>query len=206
MNVEELCERFGIGLTGGIATGKSTVANMILKHGYIVIDADVLSRLVMSPGTTEYVAILSLLGDVKQSESPELDRARIRDLIFSDQALKRDFEKIVHRGIRERLGEELAAAGLLASPRPWFYEAALLYEANRAAEFSAIWATVCDEKTQLERLMARDHIDANTARSFLANQMPAREKAGRADVVIDTDVSMADLSARVEAAIDSLAK
>lgn len=204
MDARALLKSHGIGLTGGIATGKSTVAGLLRARGYLVVDADQLARAVVAPGTPGFEQVVTSFGAGVVTADGSLDRAKLRAIVFKDAEARRRLEAITHPLIRAALAEALAAAGLLETPRPFFYEAALLVETGTHGDFRALWATHCPRKTQLARLMGRDGSTRADAERALASQMPAAEKAARADVAIDTDCTLDELARRVDAALASL--
>lgn len=204
MDARALVKSHGIGLTGGIATGKSTVAGLLRARGYLVFDADQLARAVVAPGTPGFEQVVTSFGAGVVAPDGSLDRARLRAIVFKDAEARRRLEAITHPLIREGLADALAAAGLLETPRPFFYEAALLVETGTQGDFRALWATQCPRETQLARLMGRDGAERADAERALASQMPAAEKAARADVAIDTNCTLDELARRVDTALATL--
>jgi dephospho-CoA kinase len=202
--VAELVKRYGTALTGGVATGKSTVAALVRRAGVVVIDADELARQVTAPGTPGLAAVAATFGQDLVTAAGELDRKRLGALVFAAPEKRRQLEALLHPRIREALGERLTALGLVDRPRPFVYEAALIYEAGRAGEFRAVWATDCPRPVQLERLMKRNGIDAAAAERIVASQWPSAEKAARADVTIATDVPLETLAETVSRLVRTL--
>jgi dephospho-CoA kinase len=204
MDARALLKSHGIGLTGGIATGKSTVAGLLRARGYLVVDADQLARAVVAPGTPGLAQVVASFGAGVVAPDGSLDRAKLRAIVFKNAEARGRLEAITHPLIRETLAEALAAAGLLETPRPFFYEAALLVETGTHGDFRALWATHCPRETQLARLMERDGASRADAERALASQMPAAEKAARADVALDTSCAIDELARRVDAALATL--
>lgn len=203
VNSIELTKRWGIGLTGGIACGKSTVAAMLREEGYLVIDSDQLAREAVEPGSAGLQKIIRKFGEEVLLEDGSLNRKLMGEIVFSDPEKKRALESIVHPAIFLLLHEKLEKH-LAADPRPWFYEVPLLFETNAGSRFQQVWAVYCPRETQISRLIARDNIDATMAEKILSNQMPADIKASKADVAIDTDVPMDELRTRVLTALAGL--
>jgi dephospho-CoA kinase len=199
-----LVKRWGIALTGGVATGKSTLATIIRDAGHPVIDADALARNVTAPGTPGLAVIAATFGRDYLNEDGTLARRRLGALVFSDAQAKATLEKITHPLIRAALGAELESIGIADRPRWFFYEAALVIETGKAKDFAAVWCTVCPAAVQEERLMRRDGIPVEAARRVIASQMPAQAKASAADVVIDTDRSPQEVKANVLRALANL--
>ena len=201
---QDLIKRYGIGLTGGIATGKTTVARILQAHGVTVIDADLLSRSISARGTPGYLSLVQTFGaEILADDGGDIDRGRLGKIIFADPAQRQRLEAITHPLIAAALERELHRAGLFDQPKLFVYEAALIFETHGEGRFARIWATFCDERTQLERLVMRDHRTEAAARSMIASQMPAKEKALRADVVFDTSAPLATVERAVEEALSA---
>ena len=191
-------KRYGIGLTGGIATGKSTVARLLEARGYHVIDADQLARAVTAPGSLGLAQIVAQFGAEVLSPSGELNRARLGQIVFTKPELRQQLEQITHPLIRAALLAKVEALDLDHQPKYFFYEAALILEIGSAADYAQIWSTVCAPELQLERLKQRSGIDDERAKAIIANQMAASEKARRADQVIHTDGSLDSVAVQVD--------
>jgi dephospho-CoA kinase len=174
-----------VGLTGGIATGKSTVAKMLRELGCVIIDADVLAREVVEPGEPAYEDIVAEFGsDVTQADG-SLDRKRLGAIVFADAARRKRLEAMTHPRIRERFARRLQElteqgfAGLV------FFDAAVMIESGNYRNMDRLVVVATDEVTQRERLQGRDGIGADEAARRMASQMPVAEKAKLADHVID---------------------
>lgn len=174
-----------IGLTGGIACGKTTVAEELRRRGYIVLDADAVSRALTRPGGEGLPPIREAFGDAVFSPDGALDRRALAALIFGDARKRQALNAILHPLIMAVLAKQRERA-LARGPLPIFEDIPLLYEIGGEKNVDAVWVVYCDEKTQLSRLMARDHCAEEEALSRVRSQMPAAEKARRADAVIDT--------------------
>jgi len=185
-----------IGLTGGIASGKSAVAGMLRDLGAPVVDADLVARQVVEPGTPALAEIVARFGADMVDADGRLDRKRLADEVFSDLTARRDLNAITHPRIAQASAAafaELAAAGHAVA----IYEAALLVE-NRAHErLDGLIVVAVPEEIQVERLRARDGIDEAAARARLAAQLPLRDKVAVADWVIDNGGSLEETRARV---------
>ncbi len=173
-----------IGLTGGIASGKSSVARYFEERGATVIDADQLSRQAVSPGTPVLERIVAVFGRQVLLPDNRLDRKRLGAIVFSDPEKRRQLEQIIHPEIK-RLSEERIAAAAAAGQRLVFYMAPLLIEAGTAERFDEIWVVTVSPQIQLERLMARDGISPDEALRIISSQMPLAEKERCGRVVID---------------------
>ena len=182
-----------IGLTGGIATGKSTVAKILRNMGYTVIDADELARDVTRPGEPALDEIVKHFGPDVLGSDHKLNRERLRTIVMSNPAERKALEGITHPAIHNKFKEQIETSDIMSGDGPFYYEAALLFEASRDGLFKEIWATYCPETIQLVRLTERSGLSNDEAIRILASQMPAAIKAQKASRVIDTDCSLDEL-------------
>jgi len=173
-----------IGLTGGIASGKSTVARVLEEYGAAVIDADRLAREVVMPGMPAYAAIIAEFGAGILNSDRTIDRKALGRIVFADPEARRRLEGITHPAIRRRAEEKLAELQQSGNPVA-FYMAPLLVEAGATSRVDEIWVVYTDRETQLTRLMRRDGIGRDEALQRLAAQMPMDEKKKYGTVVID---------------------
>lgn len=204
MILQDVSKKYGIGLTGGIATGKSVVAKIIRDLGCRVWDADQLSRLVVEPGGPALAAIVAAFGGSVLDQSGALDRRRMREVVFESEEKRRTLERIVHPAIASKLEEELIREGLHQKKEYWFYEAALLIETGNHKRFNSIWLTHCSKSVQVSRLMSRDDISEDEALRIISSQMSFQKKQRFASFVIDTDQTIATLTSRIKAELDNL--
>jgi dephospho-CoA kinase len=188
-----------IGLTGGIATGKSSVARYFSEQGVPVIDADQLSRKVVLPGSPALVQIVSLFGRDILDHDGALNRKRLGALIFSNQEQRRHLESILHPAIR-KLSEERITEAAAAGHQRLIYMAPLLIEAGVTNRVDDVWVVTLRPEIQLERLMRRDNISREQAERVIASQMPLAEKERYGSVVIDNSGSEAETRILVAAA------
>ncbi len=177
-----------LGVTGGIATGKSFVTSLFGELGAAVVNADELARLAVAPGSPALEALVGRFGSGILSEDGSLDRGRLAAIIFSDEAARADLDRITHPAIA-RLAEERLAALRAAGPVLVVYEAPLLFEAGAESRVDGILVVTATPEVQLQRLMARDALDVDAARSRISAQMPLAEKVARADYVVDNSGS-----------------
>jgi dephospho-CoA kinase len=186
--------RLRIGLTGGIASGKSTVAARFMELGVPVIDADESSRRVVAPGQPGLERVVQKFGPGILTVTGELDRAALRTLIFSFPEKRRELEAILHPLIREDMDRlELSAIGpylVLAIP--------LLVEGGPRDRVDRVLVVDLDEATQLQRLMARDSITQAQANAILAAQASRASRLKAADDVLSNSGSVADLRQAVD--------
>ena len=193
-----------VALTGGIATGKSHVLEGLRRRGVPCLDADVLAHGVEAAGTEATHAIEARFGDGVLAKDGSVDRAKLGPIVFADGVARRDLEAIVHPAVYRAITAGLRAFELTGSPRLAVVDVPLLFESGRASDFDTVIATVCNPDIQLARLIARGISDAG-ARQRLAAQLPAAEKATRANHVIDTSGTFEETDAQVDKVLQALA-
>lgn len=173
-----------IGLTGGIATGKSTVAALLAARGAAVIDADRLAREVVEPGSPGLAEIVEAFGAGVLDGAGGLDRGAVGGLVFADETARRRLEAITHPRIRQLMGERAATA--LSGPAPLVVlDIPLLFEAGRTDGLGGVMVVWCPADLQVARLRTRDGLDAAEAARRVGAQLPIDEKRRRATWVID---------------------
>lgn len=184
-----------IGLTGGIASGKSTVARLFGELGVRWVDADDIAREVVAPGEPALKAIVDRYGDTILNREGRLDRSALRDIVFANEKERRWLEATTHPRIRERLTTRLALLQQQDSPYVLLVSP-LLFESGQADMVQRKLVVDVAEDVQMERAMARDKIDADQAKAILGSQMPREKRLSLADDVL---VNEGDLSALVDA-------
>lgn len=184
-----------VALTGGIASGKSTVATELAARGAIVIDADVLAREVVEPGTSALAAIIDRFGADVLSDG-QLDRARLAEIVFADPLARRDLERIVHPAVRARAAELERAAGAAAVV---VHVIPLLVETGQQEDFDLVVTVDVDHETQIQRLMTRNGFTRAAAESRVAAQASREDRRIAADVVLDNTGSVTQLREQVDA-------
>jgi dephospho-CoA kinase len=186
--------RLRIGLTGGIASGKSTVAQRFIELGVPVIDADAASRAVVAPGTPGLKEVIERFGPRVIAGDGELDRRALRDLIFTDPAARRDLEGILHPLIRADMEQSAAAAQgpyvVMAIP--------LLVEGGSRDRVDRVLVVDVDEAVQLERVMTRDGGSLEQARAILSSQAPRSARLAAADDVLLNSGTVTELRQAVD--------
>jgi dephospho-CoA kinase len=179
-----------IALTGGIATGKSVTLRRLAELGAHTIDADVLAREAVAPGTPGLAAVVARFGSDVLDSQGRLDRARLGSIVFADASARADLEHIIHPAVYTAIEDWFAAkakeAATTAAPIVAIADIPLLYETGQAGLFDLVVVAACPPEVQLERLMARDGLSETDARRRLAAQLPIDDKRARADIVIDT--------------------
>lgn len=189
-----------IALTGGIASGKSTVARRLVEHGAVLIDSDVLARRVVEPGTPGLTAIREVFGDEMLRADGTLDREALGARIFHDDEARRQLNAIVHPAVKE-LGARLREEAVTANPAAIVvHDIPLLVEAGRADEpFDLIIVTEAPKKTRIARLVDERGLDFAHADARVEAQATDEERRAIADVVIDTSGSIAKTMSQVDA-------
>ncbi|PPL20542.1 dephospho-CoA kinase [Microterricola pindariensis] len=188
-----------IGLTGGIASGKSTVARRLVQHGAVLVDADVLARKAVEPGTPALAAICEAFGDQVLRADGSLDREKLGAIIFHDDAARDTLNAIVHPAVRE-LGEKMKAEAVAADPDVVIvHDIPLLVEAGRAGEgFDKIVVVEAPKKTRVARLVEERGLDPAHAVARVEAQASDEERRAVADVVIDADGTLAHTMSQVD--------
>ncbi|MCS7088559.1 MAG: dephospho-CoA kinase [Thermoflexales bacterium] len=184
-----------IGLTGNIATGKSTVAAMLQELGATVINADQIAREVVVPGTPAFAAIVQRFGPSVVQPDGFLDRRALGRIVFADQSRLRELESIVHPPVRAMIRERLASAPHNSIV---VLEVIRLFESGLDALCDAVWVTHCSEEQQRARLIRERGFSADEAEQRIRIQSSPSEKIARADVVIDTGGSLEETRRQVE--------
>jgi len=188
-----------IGLTGGIASGKSTVARLFAALGTVVIDTDVIARELVAPGQPALKEIRAAFGAGVLGSDGQLDRRAMRQLVFADDAARRHLETILHPRIQHAVLQQLATASgayvLVVVP--------LLTESPLRQQLDRILVVDCDEATQIDRLLARDAESEEQARRMLASQASRKQRLAIADDIIDNNSTIEALTAQVSALHDS---
>lgn len=186
---------FAVGLTGGIASGKTTISNLFARRGVPVIDTDVVSRGLLEPGEQAYGQVRAHFGDEVVDGDGRIRRARLREIVFGDRREKAWLETMLHPLIYQRSLDTIRQHRrddyvLVVIP--------LLFETNFQSLVDRILVVDCPAEVQIERLIARDGIDADLARKMIAQQLTNAERVARAHDVIDNSRDDADLDAEVE--------
>ena len=186
------------GLTGGVASGKSTVACMFEQCGARIIDADRLAHELSRAPLPAYKEIVSRFGTEILDSYGEIDRKRLGPIVFSDAEKLRQLSAILHPRILERLEELAACHRILAPGAVILVDAALIYEAGIEKRFSKMLVAWCRPEQQLERLIATAALPRAEAERRIAAQMPVEEKRRRADYLLDCSGSLAGTRQQVE--------
>ncbi|MCC3647408.1 MAG: dephospho-CoA kinase [Bacillota bacterium] len=175
-----------VGLTGGIASGKSTVSSLLIKKGYTVIDADIEARLAVEKGEEAYQEILRHFGERVLLKDGSIDRAELGSIIFHNETERKALNSIVHPAVRKRMtAKKEQAIGrkeqLIILDIPLLFESKLQYMCDKTLLVYA------DEDIQLQRLMQRNQLSEKEAMARIQSQMPLKDKKALADAVIDNN-------------------
>ncbi len=185
---------FIVGLTGGIGSGKTTVANIFAAYGVTLIDADIIARDIVKPQTPALVKIVERFGNNYLGADGYLDRAKLREKVFNDSTAKQWLNNLLHPLIRSTIGKELSAAKsaycLLIAP--------LLIENKLTHYVNRVLVVDVDEKTQLTRAMLRDNNSQTLIKNIMKSQLPRQERLAVADDIIDNTVALDKVHKQVE--------
>jgi dephospho-CoA kinase len=191
-------EFFSVGLTGGVGSGKSTIAGMLLRHGAGVVDADAIAHELTQPDGAAIDGIRQAFGEAAIAANGALDRDWMRARAFTDTAARRTLEQVLHPLIRaasNQRAEEHAAAG---SPYVVFVIPLLVESGDTRGRFNRVLVIDCSEATQLARVCSRPGIDAGVARGILAAQATRAQRLAAADDVLFNEAPLHEISTRVE--------
>jgi dephospho-CoA kinase len=185
-----------VGLTGGIGSGKSIVARMLEERGAVVVDADVLAREAVAPGTSGHEAVVERFGANVLAPGGELDREALAAIVFADPAARRDLEAIVHPEVRRLFADGCEA--YRDRDAVVVFSAPLLVETGMHTAFDVLVLVAAPVETQIERLLRDRGMSEEQARARIAAQAPLDEKAAAADVIVHNDGTLESLEQHVE--------
>ena len=191
-----------VALTGGIATGKSHCLARFAALGVPVIDADVLARAAVEPGSPGLAAVVSRFGPSVLRPDGTLDRAELGRVVFADPSARADLEAIVHPEVYRRIRDWFAA--LPPDTAVAIADIPLLFETGHERDFDRVIVCAAEPDVQVRRVMRRDRLSEAEARARVAAQRPIGEKIARADYVVRTDGTFAETDAQVETVAASL--
>jgi len=192
-----------VGLTGGIATGKSAVSSIIKAHDVPLIDADILARRVVLPGTRAHSQIIFTFGSSILLPDGAIDRAKLGSEIFNDKAKREKLNAIVHPAVRRAIIWDIVMFWLKGE-KLCVVDVPLLIEAGLWKWVGKVVVVYCSEELQLQRLMSRDKSSIDAASSRMKSQLPVSEKIKYADHVVDNSGSFKDLEQQVDALLRQL--
>ncbi|MFW6264544.1 MAG: dephospho-CoA kinase [Bacillota bacterium] len=184
-----------IGLTGGIASGKSTVSNYLQDLGAVIIDADKIARTVLEKGEQAYKEVVDFFGKDILKENAEIDRSKLGKLIFSEKKYRNKLEEITHPVIIKKINKKIEE--YRENNRIIILDAPLLFEVGLDKDVDQTWLVYVDKETQINRLMSRDNISKDEAIKRIEAQLPIEKKKEMADIVIDNRKGRENLKTEV---------
>ena len=185
-----------VALTGGIATGKSTVLARLRQHGIRTIDADILAREVVVPGAPAHAAVVTRFGVEVLDATGAIDRRALAAIVFADPVARRDLEALVHPAVYDAITGWFAA--LPVETTLAVADIPLLYETGRDGDFDVVVVVACPPEEQVRRVVARDGATEAEARARMAAQWPIERKVAAADHVIWTTGTRAETERQVD--------
>ncbi len=187
-----------IGLTGGIASGKTTISNILKELGAIIIDADKIARKVVEKSSPALKDIEENFGRDVLFKNGKLDRKKLGNIVFNDTGSLKKLNEIIHPYIVEKIIDEINHYKKTYNNRVIILDAALLIELNLMDLVEEVWLIVVPEEMQLGRLVERDNISANQAQKRIDAQIPLEDKKKYADLIIDNSKDLTYLQAQIE--------
>ena len=185
-----------VGVTGGIGSGKSTVARLLEKRGAVDFDADLLAREAVAPGTPGHAAVIERFGADVLAPGGELDREALASIVFADPSARRDLEQIVHPEVRRLFAE--GSEAYRDTDRVVVFSAPLLVESGMHTAFEILVVVSATVATQIERLMRQRGMSETSIRARIDAQAPFEDKAAVADFIVDNEGTLDELESQVE--------
>lgn len=193
-----------IGITGSIGTGKSTVSNYLISKGYSVVDADKISKGAYNIGSNGYKAILEVFGEEILNSNGEVDRKKIKKIVFDNSNMLQRLNMAIHPIIINEIEKEIEI--LLESQNVVFLDAPLLIETELHKKVDKIIVVICDKNEQINRIIKRDKITADMAISIINSQMSIDEKLKFADYIVYNNSTIENLYSQVDEIILEIKK
>ncbi|MFD1176830.1 dephospho-CoA kinase [Paenibacillus puldeungensis] len=187
-----------IGLTGGIATGKSTVSRMLTSRGAALIDADVIARQIMEPGHRVLAAVVDRFGQAVLLPDGTLNRKKLGEIVFSHPDERKALEQLTHPAIRTEMKKRMEELEAEKPHRLVVADIPLLYESGLESLYEAIMVVYVPRELQLARLMNRDELSREEAEARLKAQMDIEQKKERADILIDNSRGLEETERQIE--------
>lgn len=183
-----------LGLTGGIATGKTTAANILKDFGAEIVDADIIAHKIMEPDGPAYSDVVQFFGNNILNDDGSINRNKLGEIVFSNSELRQKLEKITHPIIIKEIEERLENDNNIVLVAP------LLFEVGLERLVDVVWVIYCSRLTQIKRLKNRDNLDDNAANIRIDAQMPLQEKIENADLAIENEGSIEELKSKLRVA------
>lgn len=180
-----------IGVTGGIASGKSTISNIIKNLGFTVVDADLAARVVVEPGQSAYNEVVATFGSDILNQDGSINRAQLGAIIFNNEEKRLKLNEIVHPAIRAYMNSQKEEA-FARGEKVVFMDIPLLFESKLTNTVDVSLLVYVDDEVQLKRLMERNNLSEEEALARIRSQMPLSEKRALADEMIDNNGSIED--------------
>jgi dephospho-CoA kinase len=187
-----------IGLTGGIGSGKTTVTDFLQRKGYQVIDADEVAREIVQPGTEVLSELVTHFGEAILQSDGSLNRQKLAELAFKNSAQKEVLDRITHGAIMETISEQIKNIQSQQKPKLIFVDAALLIETGLYKKMDEVWLITTQEDLRIQRVMSRDHMDADKVKQRILAQMSDKQKEGYATRMINNSDSKDKLYEKIE--------
>jgi len=187
-----------IGITGGIGSGKSTVTQFLKERGYHIVDADLISREIVEPGSVVLGKLVEHFGPTVRLPDGSLDRQKLAELAFADPGQKEILDRITHGAILDEITSRIHKISKDLNPSLVFVDAALLIETGLYKSMDEVWLVIAPEAQRLERVIARDRMDVNEVKRRIALQMTDSQKATHAFRMIDNSGTKKDLYGAIE--------
>jgi len=187
-----------IGLTGGIASGKSTVSNYLINKGYQVIDADNIARAVVKKGSIGLEKIVNVFGNSILLENGSLDRKKLREIVFNDKDALNQLEEITHPLIIDRIKDNIKVMRENEMINIVFLDCPLLFEMSLEHLVDEVWLVSTTIQKQISRIVERDDTTESKARNIINQQMPLDQKAEKSDVIIENNSSIDILKSKID--------
>ncbi|KQL55406.1 dephospho-CoA kinase [Heyndrickxia shackletonii] len=191
-----------IGLTGGIASGKSTISNMLREKGFTIIDADIAAREVVNIGEEAYLAIVKEFGEEILQEDLTINRGKLGAIVFNQEEKRLLLNSIVHPAVRKYMNAKKEEA-LLSGKNTVILDIPLLFESKLTYMVEKTILVYVDEQIQLKRLMERNHFSEAEAKARISAQMPLKDKIPLADAVIDNNGNITETEKQLNRLINS---
>ncbi|PNZ39085.1 dephospho-CoA kinase [Mammaliicoccus vitulinus] len=189
-----------IGLTGGIATGKSTASNILKERGFYIVDADIASRKAVAKGSTGLKQVQEVFGDQAIIDG-EMNRQYVGSVVFKDEAMRLKLNNIIHPIVRDIMDAEKKFG--LEKGKKVIMDIPLLFENKLQDTVDETWLVYTTEETQISRLKQRNQLSDDEATSRIQSQMPIEEKKQLADEIIDNNGTLEELAQNIETLIES---
>lgn len=189
-----------IGITGGIATGKSTVTNYLRQKGYTVVDADEAARAVVAPMSLGIDKVIDAFGQQIVKGDGQLDRELLGKLIFKDEAKRDQLNQLLHPLIMDWMDQQIAQA----EAEIVFVDVPLLYEVGYDQKVDQVWLVYVNRMIQLQRLMERNHLTEEEANQRIDSQWSLEDKKEKADVIIDNEDNLDALYRQIDQLLEGL--